>query len=130
MAGIRMHQRHAIEALANHLSPLYIPYVDVKYYLGEKEIFLLGISECVGTCGELKDVNFAVFGETPNDFQLEQPIEVAGSVLLRYSTEEEQQKHNSKALWVVEGLYLSMHCLIAVCLQRVGVQKEYVATIC
>lgn len=81
MSGLRNFQRKALEELQpeKKVPPLFLKRGD-RYFLSRKEIFLLDISDGIGTCADLKLVNIAVFGEKgPSKFPTQYKLQKLNS---------------------------------------------------
>lgn len=121
MSCIRQYQRRALEALKPEKDwPIMIPNGKIdEYYLYGEKIHLLGISEGIGTCSDLKDINIAVFGKTkPELIQFPrncQHVICSWSALLRNPTDKELQENwrgkEGISCLVVEGLELTAYKL-------------------
>lgn len=96
MSCIRQYQRRALEALKpKEIQSIYLLSTN-EFYLDNQKIYLLGISEGIGTCSDLHGVNIAVFSRAkPEDNRMllgqNKEIFCAWSTLLRKPTEEEFQ---------------------------------------
>lgn len=93
MSGIRQYQRRALEALKpEETQSIQISNTD-KFYLNNKRIYLLGISEGIGTCSDLYGIYIAVFSfSKPENVRVpmgHQEVICSWSALLREPTKEE-----------------------------------------
>ncbi len=142
MGNIHTPQRRALEALKpEKIYPLIISTED-KYYFNGKEIYLLGISEGIGTCSDLKDINIAVFGQkepcSPRFPRGKTEVDCSWAVILRDPTDEEMEQEERDGripCLTVEGIEILGKFLIKkgrTIYQFIstGKKKIYVNTIC
>ena len=115
--GIRTPQRRALESLLEE-DPRNAISVDENtisvdmgmFYLDGTQIFLLGVSQGIGTCSDFHGINIAVFSKEVRvrPVSLQGPVHelCAGLALLRGPTDEEKaaQKYPDQACLVVEKL--------------------------
>lgn len=142
MGNVHTPQRRALESLKpEEVRPLVISIKD-RYYFNGNEIFLLGISEGIGTCSDLHGINIAVFGQkelsSPRFPRGKTEVNCSWVALLRKPTDEElkQEGHDSRTpCLIVEEIEIlgehpikkdkTIYNFIAT-----GKKKIYVNTIC
>jgi hypothetical protein len=92
MACVKQWQRRVIEGLAPHAQLLTLPDSEMQFFLGSRRLFPLGISNGIGTCADLANLDVLVLGLAPPG----EPRHAAGigncryAVLLRNCTAEEK----------------------------------------
>lgn len=97
MANVHTPQRRALEALKPKQKDIFDFSQQDEFVLSGKRIYLLGISEGIGTCSDLHGINIAVLGWIqPESIRMpmqsqNKKITCSWSALLREPTEEEFQ---------------------------------------
>jgi len=81
---------------------------DSEFFLDGKRIYLLGVSEGVGSCSDLLGVYIAVFSENPGSAKAipGRMDDCSYAALLRVAKEEEKEPYPDCSCMVVEGLAL------------------------
>ena len=153
MSNVHTPQRRAVEALkSENMVPFIISEEDkeAQYYLQRKKdgeikfqrIYLLGISEGVGTCSDLKDVNIAVFGRKKPSYirfpKKTKEIICEWAALLREPSQQElkEEGKDSKSMPYLQVEEMRIYRIEEKCrLKRVyfcltGKKKLYANTIC
>lgn len=133
MTNIHNFQRRALEALTIGRLPTKITVGGNRiYYLEDRELYLLGISEGVGTCSDLHGLNIAVFSHKGGkDGISPKPCDYAGLVrkLTTEETNEDYYARRNISRLVVDGLEVVEDTAEFTRFANTGRKERYTSTI-
>lgn len=131
MGLVLQFQRRALEDVVldkNKKSRNKFPTDNVRYFLENgEELFLLGVSEGVGTCSDAHEIFIGVLSTTPVqriDRYRNTSVFCAGFAILRNPTREEWDESNMPCM-MVEGLKVKSVNIGPIVLARNGKKKLY-----
>jgi hypothetical protein len=137
MSSIRNFQRRALEFLIKkgadkEKENLPVSLANTKFYIGETPIYLLGVSDGIGSCADMHGVDIAVFSFSPPTQQNSLPVDTcAHAALIRNLTEEERlmQPYPEVSYRVAEGLKIEKKERNYVIFALTGTKKIYTSTL-